>query len=315
MLSANGVVKMPSVTLQHRTSYHYHNPVVLGDHHIMVRPLGSATMDIVRADLLIDHPATVRKTSDEFGNTVECVMFGPDAVAEVSIVSRFVIEHRPRSLVDIEAAWHGGVGATSEVSDMVELARMRSRPDPTGTVDEWARVVVSANCSADALEIMVAMNERIYGEFSYASRQVAGTQDPAQTVCLGTGSCRDFAMLLIEAARSLGFPARFVSGYLYNDEEQPDLVGGRSTHAWAQVFLSGAGWVDFDPTNALVGDRNLIPVGVTLDARQAVPVWGTYTGSAADFSGMDVDVAFACVPLREELAVVPYQHAGEPAYC
>jgi transglutaminase-like putative cysteine protease len=98
---------------------------------------------------------------------------------------------------------------------------------------------------------------------------------------------------MMEAARSLGFAARFVTGYLYD----PALDGGPSgtqgagaTHAWVQVYLPGAGWVEFDPTNGIVGGRNLIRVGVARDPRQAVPLAGSYFGSPEDYLGMEVEV-------------------------
>ena len=110
--------------------------------------------------------------------------------------------------------------------------------------------------------------------FSYERRTAKGTQSPLQTLATRRGSCRDFATLMMEAARALGFAARFVSGYLYvpsRDAEESHLGGG-STHAWCQVYLPGSGWVEFDPTNGIVGNRDLIRVAVARDARQAIPL-------------------------------------------
>src|SRR6185436_20474939 len=103
------------------------------------------------------------------------------------------------------------------------------------------------------------------------------------------GSCRDFAVLMIEALRCLRIAARFVSGYIF----MPDAStwdGGGATHAWVQAYLPGAGWIDFDPTNRIVGNRNLIRVAVAWDQRNALPLWGTFTGRPSAFSGMDVSV-------------------------
>ena len=98
----------------------------------------------------------------------------------------------------------------------------------------------------------------------------------------------------MEAARSLGFAARFVSGYLYDESltggDAAAVVGGGATHAWVQIYLPGAGWVEFDPTNALVGGRNLIRVAVTRDPKQAIPLAGSFTGKTDDFLGMEVQV-------------------------
>ena len=146
----------------------------------------------------------------------------------------------------------------------------------------------------DTLEILIAMTRRIRSDFIYAARETVGTQEPMRTLEIGSGSCRDFALLMMEAARSLGFAARFVSGYLYDEKligAEGGLVGGGATHAWVQIYLPGAGWVEFDPTNALVGGRNLIRVAVARDPSQAVPLTGTFTGAPGDFLGMTVDVS------------------------
>ena len=125
----------------------------------------------------------------------------------------------------------------------------------------------------------------------YQSREDEGAQSPTQTLDRGWGSCRDFAVLFVEAARCLGFGARIVSGYLYNPDQ--DIVGSRdtgSTHAWAEVYVPGAGWITFDPTNRSVGGFNLIPVAVARDIRQAMPVAGSFVGTTDAFQGMSVGV-------------------------
>ena len=129
-------------------------------------------------------------------------------------------------------------------------------------------------------------------QISYQSREIEGTQSPTQTLDRGWGSCRDFAVLFAEAARSLGFGARIVSGYLHNPEQdRVGSPGAGSTHAWAEVYLPGAGWITFDPTNRSVGGVNLIPVAVARDIRQAIPVSGSFVGMNDAFLGMGVEVS------------------------
>ena len=108
----------------------------------------------------------------------------------------------------------------------------------------------------------------------------------SQTLESKAGSCRDFALLFIEAARSLGFGARFVTGYLYDPAlDGGDAVqGAGATHAWADVYLPGAGWVEYDPTNGVIAGENLIRVAVTRDASQAVPIAGSFDGEAVGLS-------------------------------
>lgn len=128
--------------------------------------------------------------------------------------------------------------------------------------------------------------------FTYMARDELGVQPPAQTLALKSGSCRDFAFLMMEAVRSLGLAARFVSGYIYMPAtDQPGgNIGGGANHAWLQVYLPGAGWVEFDPTNGIVGNRDLIRVAVARDPAQAQPLSGSWTGRRADYLGMTVEV-------------------------
>jgi len=137
------------------------------------------------------------------------------------------------------------------------------------------------------------MTLAVKSEFSYTVRVMEGCQSPVETLTRKTGSCRDFALLMMEAVRALGLAARFVSGYLWTPSAetggQADALPG-ATHAWVQVYLPGAGWVEFDPTSGLAGNRNLIRIAVVRDPSQAVPISGKWTGAPADFLRMEVDV-------------------------
>jgi transglutaminase-like putative cysteine protease len=138
---------------------------------------------------------------------------------------------------------------------------------------------------------LMTLNEAIAEGFAYARRTAQGTQRPAETLRLRSGTCRDFALLMIEAARSMGFAARFVTGYIYvPDRDGPKLLGGGATHAWCQIYLPGSGWVEFDPTNGIVGNRDLVRVAVARNPDQAVPLSGVYWGDGKDELGMEVQV-------------------------
>jgi transglutaminase-like putative cysteine protease len=114
-----------------------------------------------------------------------------------------------------------------------------------------------------------------------------------ETLNRGSGSCRDLAVLLIEAARSLGFGARVVTGYLHNPSvDGPSAAGGAgTTHAWADIYVPGAGWIAYDPTNGTVGGGDLIRVAVTRDISQAVPIAGSFVGTSDSYLGMTVDIS------------------------
>lgn len=95
---------------------------------------------------------------------------------------------------------------------------------------------------------------------------------------------------VLDAVRSLGLAARFVSGYIYSGSAKAGRTGGGHTHAWARVYLPDCGWVDFDPTNGIVGNLDLIRVAVVADPRLALPLYGSWDGEAKDYLGMDVSV-------------------------
>ena len=142
------------------------------------------------------------------------------------------------------------------------------------------------------------MNGAINADFDYVRREDEGTQPPTTTLERKSGSCRDFALLLIEAARRLGLGARFVSGYIYDParEGSREVQGGGATHAWADIYLPEAGWIEYDPTNGLIAEENLIRVAVTRDPSQAVPVSGSFIGSPSSELGMEVEVTVTAAP-------------------
>ena len=163
-------------------------------------------------------------------------------------------------------------------------------PDPDGRLRLWVLAFVRGN-PTDTLSLLKDLSAGVSEAIRYQSREDEGTQSPIETLDLGSGSCRDFAVLFVEAARHLGFGARLVSGYLYNpDQGSMGSSGAGSTHAWAEVYVPGAGWITFDPTNRGIGGVNLIPVAVARDIRLAMPVSGSFIGMTNAFQGMIVEV-------------------------
>jgi len=166
----------------------------------------------------------------------------------------------------------------------------RQHHDPLRQIDSWARRFVAPGGQTDTLAMLSEMTAAIKREFTYVQRPEKGTQSPIETLARRKGTCRDYAMLMIEAVRALGFAARFVSGYVYNPTRRESRTGGGSTHAWVRVYIPGSGWVEFDPTNGIVGNRGLIRVAIARDIYQAVPVSGTWSGFPGSFLDMTVSV-------------------------
>ena len=167
----------------------------------------------------------------------------------------------------------------------------RHQPDPGNDVGRWAHQFLPPSGSIGTLELLTRLSQGINHGFLYRRREAKGIQQPVETLRLGHGSCRDFAMLMIEAARSLGFAARFASGYLADPKELTSGSARGSTHAWAQIYLPGTGWTDFDPTSGSVGKSGLVTVAVVRDPHHAIPLHGTFIGFPSDHLGMEVQVS------------------------
>jgi transglutaminase-like putative cysteine protease len=213
----------------------------------------------------------------------------------LSIESAIKLEHFESGYPDCPLEPYAETYPFSYSADEVpDLNRSLERhyPDPEHEVDLWAKRFLHTEGTTDTLTMLAEMTKAIKQDgFIYTARPTQGCQTPVETLHLKSGSCRDFALLTIEAARSLGLAARFVSGYIYVPTNEPrSLGGGAATHAWLQIYLPGAGWMEFDPTNGIVGNRDLIRVAVVRDPSQAIPVSGTWTGSPGDYQGMEVDI-------------------------
>ncbi|MCJ2111680.1 transglutaminase family protein [Methylobacterium sp. E-025] len=294
---------MPILSVRHLTVYRYRRPVTFGEHRIMFRPRDSYDQRLIEATLDIDPlPASVRWMFDVFGNCVAIASFDTRSDT-LRFTCGITLDHTPEHAPVFPLAPHAthypfGYG----VEDMPDLSRSIERqwPDTHHVVDAWARSFIPADGRIPTQDLLADMTRGIRRNFTYLARSEKGVQDPVTTLRLKRGSCRDFAVLMMEGVRSLGMAARFVSGYLYNPRNDRDRhVGGGSTHAWVGVYLPGAGWIEFDPTNGIVGNRDLIRVAIARDPRQAVPLHGSYFGLASDDLGMRVDVAVTEKPALE----------------
>ncbi len=283
---------MTLLAARHVTTYRYRRPVTFGEHRLMFRPRDSYDQKLLEARLSISpEPANVRWLHDVFGNCVTVVDF--DAPCdELRFESNIRLDHAPSNTPDFriedEAATFPFAYAEDEMPDLAPLITPQY---PDAAVHEWALRFVRQGHPTDTGALLMTLTNACRESFTYERRTAKGIRHPAMTLKLGRGSCRDFALLMIEAVRSLGLAARFVSGYIYvPTRDGPRHLGGGSTHAWCQVYLPGAGWVEFDPTNAIVGNRDLIRVAVARDPGQAIPLSGTYAGAADDFLDMAVEV-------------------------
>jgi len=283
---------MIPLTVHHRTAYRYRRLVDLWPHRLMLCPRESRDLQVMSCVVTVLPTATVTWAHDVFGNAVATAVFqgASDSLVIDSVVDlRLEASAWPIFNIAASAIVYPFRYSDDEWTDLGPLTAQQY-PDPGRRLANWARAFVRGD-QTDTLALLKDLSSGVSRWIDYQSREDEGTQSPIQTLDRGLGSCRDLAVLFVEAARSLGFGARLVSGYLFNPGQMHvGSTDAGSTHAWADVFVSGAGWISFDPTNRSVGGANLIPVAVARDIRQAAPVSGTYAGKSDALESMAVEV-------------------------
>ncbi|WP_184401751.1 transglutaminase family protein [Rhizobium sp. BK650] len=287
---------MPKLSIGHRTTYSYRSPVQLSPYRLLLRPRKGPELLLQRHQIAASPGGRVSWTTDVFGNAVATMTF-PEPTQQLEIVSRADVDVKSEAwpVFDI-AAPAATYPFLYDDQDWKDLGALRDvqYPDASGELQQWVKGFVMGN-SADTLSLLKDLSAGVSNGVAYQARDTERTQPPLETISLRSGSCRDLATLFAESVRVLGLGARIVSGYLYDPARS--LVGsspGSSTHAWVEVFLPGAGWIAFDPTNRSMGSANLIPVAVARDITQLMSVSGTFIGPAGAFQSLDVavDIAF-----------------------
>ena len=289
--------------VRHTTSYRYARAVRFGQHRVMFRPRSGHDIRVIDAAVDVNVPARVDWIQDTQSNWVTLVT--PDAAAdELRLDCRVRISHRGvRGINELSLAPHAQRWpfdyAPDERRDLGALLE-RHYPDPEGRLFEWCRPFLAPIVRPDTRELLTSIASAIKTGFRYETRADEDTQSPDETLKRGAGTCRDFALLMMEVVRRLGMAARFVSGYLYDPSvdaaEGEGVTGAGATHAWLHAYLPGAGWVPFDPTNALFGGSSLIRVAYARDPSLAAPVSGRWFGNPDDFRGMEVKVTVSNLP-------------------
>ncbi|MBS0123341.1 transglutaminase family protein [Thetidibacter halocola] len=306
---------MACLDIVHTTTYRYRNKVPLGPHRLMLRPRETRELRLLAHTLSISPMATVTWSHDVAGNSVATAVFdGP--TDHLVIESRATVELTapdwPVFAIAASAAQYPFVYAADEWMDLGALT-VPQYSDPDGRLARWVEGFVMAR-PTDTLTLLKDVSNGVFTQISYQSRDTEGTQSPIETLDRRWGSCRDFAVLLAEAARTLGLGSRIVSGYLSDPEESLlGSAGSGSTHAWVEIFVPGAGWIAFDPTNRSVGSRNLIPLAVARNIAQVTPVAGTFLGTNVDLLSMEVLVRVESASVQDGSLAGPQKRRGHRA--
>jgi len=269
---------MSRLLIRHETHYTYDRPVGFTPHRLLLRPRDSHAIRVVSASLELFPHGQTRWVYDALGNCV-CWYRPEGEAAEMRVVSNLVIDRFPAPLTPMVADDpHSTLPIVYELNDRLALAPFITpvTPDEDGALLSWLRAHMQRG-DEPVLDFITRLNTAIFQEFTYASRYAEGVQSPGETLSLGAGACRDFAWLMVEGLRHLGFAAQFVTGYLYSPANA-GVRGAGATHAWCAVFLPNLGWLEFDPTNGLVESPDLIQVAATRSPAEAAPVAGGLIG-------------------------------------
>ena len=269
---------MTRLTIRHETRYIYDRPVSFDVHRLLLRPRDSHAIRLVEATLTFSPQGETRWVYDALGNCV-CLLAPAGEASSLTIVSDLVIARFPAPLAP--AAVDDPRTAMPMAYDLADRAVLApflapTTEDPDGQLLKWIRGRV-ARPDQPALDLLLDLTRHIREQFAYGERFELGAQDPVVTLARGAGACRDFAWLMVEALRLLGYAARFVTGYLYSPGNS-GIRGAGATHAWCEVFLPHLGWTEFDPTNGLAESPDLIPVAMARTPAEASPVSGAIFG-------------------------------------
>jgi transglutaminase-like putative cysteine protease len=278
---------MKRIKITHKTAYFYRTPVVFGAHRALVRPREGHWVHIESALFEVNPTPNTRWIHDIYGNSIALMTFAEPS-QELSVYSEIVVAHYLENpldfLIDPIALSYPFQYSTDEQIELIPY-RLASYPRDGAALRQWLSGLYTAGQLINTFELLNGLNTRIHESFRYVPRDEHGVQSPAQTIMLGTGSCRDYAVMLMEAVRHWGFGARFVTGYIQMEEGQHG-----ATHAWTEIYIPGAGWRGFDPTNNCFTGWDHVSVAVARDPEKASPLSGVWEGPADAFDRMEVIV-------------------------
>jgi transglutaminase-like putative cysteine protease len=277
------------IRIQHRTTYNYSAAVSFGQHKIMVRPREGHDVHIESSVLEINPAHTIRWMRDVNGNSIAKIDFTQTA-SQLSFYSEVILNQydvNPLDFILEESAVHYPFVYDSDSLPELTAFMALLYPRDTAVLREWMGEFLKPGNKIETIALLQQVNTQINKTFRYQRRDDPGVQTPAETLKKNSGSCRDFATLMLEACRCWGLAARFASGYMQCEATE---AGGASTHAWMEVYLPGAGWKGFDPTSGIMTGAQHVTVAVSRNPENAAPIAGSYEGPADAFQGIQVDV-------------------------
>lgn len=262
----------------HLSRYEYAEPVGFSPHRLFLRPREDHHLRLRHFDLrLMPHgrPRWARDLHENFYVTVQPEGASRQLVIRMEAEVDILHDNPFDFLLDAHAVNLPFRYLPGEEAVLAPY-RMRDPGQNDKAVAEWVKAAFPDGLVGNTVEQITRLNRAVHAVLRYTRREESGVQSPAETLERQSGSCRDFAVLMIEACRVLGLAARFVSGYLHSAREDGRARADHAMHAWAEIYLPGAGWKGVDPTNGIFCGDGFIPVAVALDPAAINPIQGHY---------------------------------------
>lgn len=278
---------MQRYQILHRTYYNFSASVRLEPHALRLRPREGPELRIESSSLKITPPASLRWHRDAENNSVAVATFSAPA-SQLAIESESIVQQFNETPLDFLMADYATHYPFAYASDDMELLTPYLACQGTSAASPLLKWIAKLWAPGEAIQTYALLQRlcvHINQALRYQVREEPGVQTPEQTLSLNSGSCRDFARLFMAAARRLGLAARFVSGYLH---APPSSANYGATHAWAEVYLPGAGWKGFDPTVGEIAGTDHFPVAVARLPESVPPIAGSFIGPPG--SSLDVGV-------------------------
>jgi transglutaminase-like putative cysteine protease len=283
-----------NLNISHTTCYTYDRPVEFQPHLLYLRPRENPLLKVERFDLIMSPTGTISWMRDDFDNLPASVQFAMEA-PELKIRSECLVTTLDAAPFDfLVRDYARDFPFEYEPLHQFNLAIYLSKPpsEVQAALQAWLRSRF-VKPPSDTVGWVFALNQAINQSLVYRRRDEPGIQSPLETIGHNSGSCRDYASLLVACARTLGLAARFVSGYAYDANLDPRLTG--DMHAWVEIFLPGAGWRGVDPTYGIFCHNAYVPVAHAVVAESINPIQGSYFSAQPATAELSIDVRIAPV--------------------
>jgi transglutaminase-like putative cysteine protease len=264
--------------IDHVTEYRYRRPVELTPHRLRLLPRSTPGLQILRSEQSVSPDSSVRWNLDAEGNVLGSATF-PGKTELLRIASSILLEQKVTNPFDFLLEGRS-LRLPMEYDDrersMLAAFLENGDPDSSGEIAHFIRPFLNGvSATPSTLDFLTSFNRAIPTLFGYAVRHEEGVRTVEETISLRDGTCRDFAHLFMESARSVGIASRYVSGYLCSSPGAPEE---NHTHGWCEVYLPGAGWRGFDPTNGILAGPHHVVIATSVAAGDIPPVEGSYCG-------------------------------------